>query len=249
MGTCNDHSCIVCGKVFLSLNDVIFHLSEHSGVDHVENAAISSLQDLMLTNGNKQNGSFEMKSNEFTDQSINQGMKHEKTVAVNVFLNKLGKIKNTKTNSHRCVDCEKSFERRNDLLRHNRSHTGEKPYQCEICKKKSFTTRGHMKTHMMMHSGETPYRCEICRKSCHSSSHLKIHMMSHTGDKPYLCSLCDKSFKTRTQLSAHIKTHTGRKEYHCEICHKSFTLKESLQTHLRIHTGEKPYSCTIAPLA
>lgn len=47
---------------------------------------------------------------------------------------------------YRCVVCCKNFRQLEDLRRHTRTHTGEKPYVCPFCDHRS-TQLGHLKDH------------------------------------------------------------------------------------------------------
>ena len=49
-----------------------------------------------------------------------------------------------------CRFCSKPCKGPSGVAEHERIHTGEKPYSCEICGK-SFTTKSNMKAHQIVH--------------------------------------------------------------------------------------------------
>ncbi|XP_054711264.1 B-cell lymphoma/leukemia 11A-like [Uloborus diversus] len=92
-----------------------------------------------------------------------------------------------------CEYCGKVFKNCSNLTVHRRSHTGEKPYKCELCSyacaQSSKLTR-HMKTHGRL--GKDVYRCRFCDMPFSVPSTLEKHMrkcvVSQSGNSPYLMS-------------------------------------------------------------
>jgi uncharacterized Zn-finger protein len=82
---------------------------------------------------------------------------------------------------HECAYCGKKFKCRSALIRHMRTHTGERPYVCAICGA-AFSTSGALTTHMRTHTGERPYVCAICGAAFVQSGALARHKRTHTGE-------------------------------------------------------------------
>ncbi|XP_069604874.1 zinc finger protein 773-like isoform X2 [Ranitomeya imitator] len=142
-----------------------------------------------------------------------------------------------------CSECGKCLQWKLDLVKHHRTHTGEKPFSCSECGK-CFTIKENLVRHQRTHTGEKPFSCSECRKCFIQKSDLVKHHRTHTGEKPFSCSECGKCFKWKLDLVKHHRTHTGEKPFSCSECGKCFNQKENLVRHQRAHTGEKPFSCS-----
>jgi len=141
-------------------------------------------------------------------------------------------------------DCEYVGKTKWSLKLHTRTHTGEKPHECKVCKI-TFTTSSTLTTHMLTHTGAKPHECTECKNAFTTSSALTKHMRTHTGEKPHACKVCKKAFAESGALTNHMRTHTGEKPHECEVCKKTFALLGALTRHKLTHTGAKPHECKV----
>ena len=91
-------------------------------------------------------------------------------------------------------------EARKEITGRNRNDT------CEYCGK-VFKNCSNLTVHRRSHTGEKPYKCELCNYACAQSSKLTRHMKTHgrMGKDIYKCRFCDMPFSVASTLEKHMR--------------------------------------------
>ncbi|KZS94448.1 hypothetical protein SISNIDRAFT_453368 [Sistotremastrum niveocremeum HHB9708] len=135
------------------------------------------------------------------------------------------------------------FSSKQKILRHIQSHTGYRPFQCELCKQ-NFSEAATLKQHMRRHTQEKPYICDHpgCGKAFAITGALTVHKRTHNGQKPFSCKICGRAFSESSNLSKHLRTHSGMRPYVCTVegCAKPFSRPDQLSRHMKIHAVKNP---------
>ena len=89
---------------------------------------------------------------------------------------------------------------RKDLIGRGRQDT------CEYCGK-VFKNCSNLTVHRRSHTGEKPYKCELCPYSCAQSSKLTRHMKTHgrMGNNTFKCRFCEMPFSVASTLEKHMR--------------------------------------------
>ncbi|GCC21407.1 hypothetical protein chiPu_0019877 [Chiloscyllium punctatum] len=89
----------------------------------------------------------------------------------------------------------------------------ERPYACpvETCDRR-FSRSDELTRHIRIHTGQKPFQCRICMRNFSRSDHLTTHIRTHTGEKPFACEVCGRKFARSDERKRHTKIHLRQKE-------------------------------------
>ncbi|KAL1917060.1 uncharacterized protein VTP21DRAFT_5258 [Calcarisporiella thermophila] len=139
-----------------------------------------------------------------------------------------------------CERRSRPFYQRQKILRHIKTHTGDRPYQCSVCNKR-FSEPNVRAQHMRTHTGEKPYKCpmEGCHRSFSIKAALTIHYRVHSGERPFICNFegCERRFAESSNLKKHSRIHTGERPFRCKEvgCDKRFSRSDQATRHWKTH--------------
>ncbi|XP_054844600.1 zinc finger protein 107-like [Eublepharis macularius] len=161
----------------------------------------------------------------------------------------------------KCLQCAYMTSSFSSLRVHFATHTGEKPFKCQVCDK-SFRNSSHLNRHSQMHErnchkcswcpfiGSSPEDLKLHEETCkdkgpaskrlrssplrHESPKEQINMGEANRSTLYTCKVCQKKYQNSSLLKRHSLVHQ-KLEFKCSSCKYLTSTWQSFKRHMASH--------------
>lgn len=188
--------CKICGRKFYRNCSLALHLKSHSDEEYCscKECGKSFTRLINLERHMKVHAEVE----QFPCQNCDKVFKDKSNLLRHAIVHSAPKM-------FPCDVCHKSYKSQDHLdIHHQTSHASDTSLlTCSTCGD-TFNNFSELIKHDSTHSVDKPYHCRFCGKSYSQKSILRKHLIIHTGER-LTCSICGIDFTQKSSLLRHVK--------------------------------------------